>query len=83
MSKQEVIDWALNHGWHRDNFGHVQMELRNTKYRLKLQKTSIRYEKQVTYSDGQHAWVRLTSVYYSELVNNPDAKNFSELVWTD
>lgn len=66
MTKQEFISWAKSRGWKEDKFGHLQKKVGNTSYRFKLSSTAVRFEKQITFSDGKHEWLRLDSGYYKK-----------------
>jgi len=77
MTKEELINWAKDHGWKPDRYGHFQRttcmpegcprEVRT--YRLKLSNIAVRYE--VKTSAG---WVRLRSGYYKNLTTTGDGK---------
>jgi hypothetical protein len=80
MTKEEVIAWALAHGWEKYSPGILQMEALGEKYRLNFCRNVIHFEKQIIYCTGIPVWVILTSVYYSSLVNNLDAYEFYGLL---
>lgn len=71
MTKQEFITWAKSRGWTEDKYGHLQKRIGfgtiSNLIRFKLSSTAIRYEKQITMSDGKHEWLRLYSGYYKDL----------------
>lgn len=72
MTKRQLIDWALAHGWTQDRFGHLQritQDLSAVTYRLKLSSIAVRYETKVGAS-----WVRLRSAYYSKLSVSAEGK---------
>ena len=74
MTKQQFIDWAKSKGWKQDKFGHLQKETNEIYYRFKLSNIAVRYEKQITFSDGKHEWIRITSGYYKDLSINSEGK---------
>ena len=68
LTKQEVIDWAISKGYHKDKYGHLQ----KGEHRIKIQATSIRYEVKVhhpaaLYSGAKNEWMRLRSGYLKDL----------------
>jgi hypothetical protein len=73
MTKDEVIQWAVRHGFTSDKYGHMQKTRANgDRFRLKLQDKSWRYEKRISFGqlnidEYKHPdeWMRLTSGYYS------------------
>ena len=70
MTRDEFINWALKHRWRKDRYGHLQKEIKDKKYRLKLSRIAVRYETQITpnaYSYIKHQWVRIRSGYFSKL----------------
>lgn len=74
MTKVELIDWALNRGWWQDKYGHLQKQINDKQYRLKLSTTAVRYEVRVKYDSGGSSWVRLSSGYYKDLSVSDDNK---------
>ena len=71
MTKEELIKWLISKGYKEDNYGHYQkIGFAGNKIRYKIQATSTRYERQVTFSDGKHEWVRILSAYYKDLSIN-------------
>ena len=69
MTKQELMDWAIERGWKLDLYGHLKREKGGKIYRLKLSRIAVRYE--IKSSAG---WVRLRGGYYSKLNVTPDGK---------
>lgn len=67
MTKNELVDWATQNGWKSDSFGHLQREHMGTKYRLKLQAKSVRYECKAAIGD-HNEWVMLKSEFYSRIL---------------
>lgn len=65
FSKDDLIKWALAHGWVQDQYGHLKKSNR----RLKLQKTSVRYEEM---SIG--TWSLRRSDYYKNLSVGADGR---------
>ena len=74
MTKEEFIAWAIGKGWHIDRYGHLQKILDGKHYRIKIGKTSVRYESMITFSDGKNEWARLRSGYYKNLSLTSDDK---------
>lgn len=72
MTKQQFIYWAKSKGWKEDKFGHLRTE--KGEHRFKLSSIAVRYERQVTFSDGKHEWVRIMSGYYKDLSINSEDK---------
>jgi hypothetical protein len=72
MTKQEFINWAKSKGWKEDKFGHLRTQ--KGKHRFKISSIAARYEKQITFSDGKHEWLRIMSGYYKDLSINSDGK---------
>lgn len=74
MTKQELINWLESKGYHKDNYGHYQKTFEATKFRMKLQDISARYEKQITLTGyngkPKHEWIRIRSAYYKDLSIN-------------
>lgn len=72
MTKQEFMSWAKSKGWKQDKFGHLRTE--KGEHRFKLSSIAVRYERQVTFSDGKHEWIRILSGYYKDLSINSEGK---------
>jgi hypothetical protein len=77
MTKQELIEWALRHGYTKDKYGHLQKTRDNVTHRLKLQATSARIERQLVFEhnmfrDRRTEWYRIRSGYYKNLSINPE-----------
>lgn len=72
MTKEEFVAWALSRGWHADRYGHLQKEVGDKQYRMKISNVAVRYESRITFADGKHEWVRLRSGYYKNLRVMPD-----------
>lgn len=56
----------------QDIYGRMKMTKKNSAgeeriYRLKFQDKSVRYERQITLTDGHKEWLRVASVYYSQI----------------
>lgn len=85
MSKLERKIEAVNAllgtwGWKEDRFGHFHrtIQVRNesesgeVELRLKIQKTSCRFEEKAHYSDGKTFWVKKAADYFSNLIITSD-----------
>jgi hypothetical protein len=59
MTRQEFEQWAVTHGWAKDQWGHYRKGFK----RLKLSSVAARLEVKA----GSVGWVRLRSGYYSRL----------------
>ena len=68
MTKQEFIDWSKSKGWKQDTWGHLKIK-NNPNLRLKIQKTSVRYERIV---GGM--WIKKGSNYYKNLSITEEGK---------
>ena len=53
--------------WKRDRWGHFQHNNGTFQYRLKVQDLTLRFEKQITLSDGKREWLNLASDYYRNI----------------
>jgi hypothetical protein len=85
MTKQEFTNWAKQRGWKEDRFGNLRKEKTDPvshkikKFRLKLNKRSVRYEIQhVNYNFpamgiNEYHWIRLRTGFYKNL--SLDSKN--------
>jgi hypothetical protein len=72
MTKQELINWGLRHGYAHDKYGHMQKTEGESQTRLKLQEISVRFE--IRYKiGGSNEWMKRKGGYYSKLtVNDKD-----------
>lgn len=73
MKKEEAIR-ALRAStrWTEDRFGHFKLDSANgTKYRFKIQDTSIRFERQVLIG-GTNEWFNIVSDYFKNTSLNID-----------
>ena len=69
MKREQLIEWAQNHGWKLDQWGHLRKDTKDgAKRRLKLSRIAVRYEVK---SKG---WVRIQSGYFSKLSISEDGK---------
>ena len=67
MKREELEEWAIRHSFTKDKFGHYQKtSLHNEHIRLKLGKTSVRYERKIRVTD-HNEWQRIVSGYYKNL----------------
>lgn len=66
--------WALRHGYKKSSRTDAyEKELPGGgKLRLKFNKTSLRMEKQIRYTDGISDWVRIRSGYYKNIGITPE-----------
>ena len=77
MTREDFIKWALERGWRKDRYGHLQKQANGKNYRFKLSRVAVRYESQITlkgFSRGKHRWVRIRSGYLSKLHLTPEGK---------
>ena len=61
-------------GWKLDRYGNYILESKGEKYRMKMQKTSVRYEVQCVHSDNSKSWVRLRGAYIKDLSITEEGK---------
>jgi len=80
VTKQQVIDVLLAHGYEKDKFGHYQKTTHNGSenktYRYKLSGVLARKEVQAKIG-GKNEWLRVSSQYYGKLTigtSNPGGK---------
>lgn len=75
MNKTEFIDaLASSNRWEKDRFGHYKCITKNTdgenvKFRLKIQKISVRLERCMIMDDGAKKWFNISSAYYKDIIN--------------
>lgn len=87
MHQTDIIKFFESRGWTLDRFGHLRkdLEMRKTTgeielvpWRIKLQATSLRVERQIQVSgyDGKskNEWLRVTSTYYKDIVTLEDGR---------
>lgn len=76
MKKQEFVEEMKKRGWNQDRWGHFQKEvsLSGDKriMRLKVQKISVRVEKQIIYAETQYTkatkgWLHCDSAYMRDI----------------
>ncbi len=53
--------------WKQDRWGHFQHNNGTFQYRLKVQDLTMRFEKQITLSDGKREWLNIASDYYRNI----------------
>jgi hypothetical protein len=64
---QETKEFFKSNGWNEDPYGNFKKSFKNNKlYRIKFNKTSLRYEAQVDTVPNK-SWVRIRSAYYKDL----------------
>lgn len=69
LLREDLIKWALEHGYTQDKFGHYQKTKNDITVRLKLSKIAVRYEKKAHIVD-HNEWIRIQSGYYKDLSIN-------------
>ena len=70
ITKSQLEQWALRHGFCLDNYGHYQKVTTEGKiYRLSFNKLAVRYEVKI-----QNEWVRISSGYYKNISISSDDK---------
>jgi hypothetical protein len=74
LNKESFIEHALQNGWHKDKYGHLQKTINGKEYRYKIGANSVRLEKRLTFDDGHNEWIRILSQYYKHLYVSPDNK---------
>lgn len=79
LTKQDIIDWAIEEGWKLDKWGHLQKKVGDKEYRFKLSSTAMRYEVKIRYPGTQYTspssdWLRLRSGYYKDLSFTPEGR---------
>lgn len=74
MTKEEFVAWALGRGWYADRYEHLQKEVGDKQYRMKISNVAVRYESRITFADGKHEWVQLRSGYFKNLSIASDGK---------
>jgi hypothetical protein len=76
FDREAAIAFFTAHGWKEDKYGHLQRVAMNADqertYRIKLQDTSLRVERQITVM-GQHEWQRINGDYYCNITIEGDA----------
>lgn len=66
MTRQELEQWTVRHGYVKDRYGHYQRQTENRSVRrIKLSRVSVRLEVK-----SGHGWVRLRSGYYKNISLN-------------
>ncbi len=80
MKRQDLEEFLLRKGYVSDRYGNFKKTSEDGKStrRCKLQKTSVRVERQIVYSDGSKGWVRIMSGFYSQMsiTENDKLKGF-------
>ena len=71
VTKQDMIKWAIRHGYSKDKYNHYQKKDGKT-YRLKLSNVMARLELKLCfdkteYSPSHNEWTRLRSGYYKDI----------------
>jgi len=74
LTKQDLIDWALEHGWTLDRYGNLHVGNDERRYRLKLSDISARLELRVDHEAGGSEWIRLKSAYLKDITVTPEGK---------
>jgi len=69
MTRDELIAWAMHHGWTPNRWGHLKKEFDNGTHRLKLSRIAARHEIHTPFG-----WARLASGYYKDLQLTADGK---------
>jgi hypothetical protein len=66
LTRDDIIKWAIEHGYTSDKFGHYQRTAKDRTIRLKLSNIAMRYEVK-SYIVDHNEWIRLQSGYYKDL----------------
>jgi hypothetical protein len=79
MNITQLEQWASEHGFQKDKWGHWQKKNEVNEYRLKLSNISVRYEVKVhhagtEYSKPDSEWVRIQSGYLKNILITPEGK---------
>ncbi len=79
MNKLQLIEWAKQHGFTEDKFGHYQKSANGKEYRLKISNVAVRYEVKIhhdktEYSPASSEWLRLQSGYFKDLSITAEGK---------
>ena len=79
IDKRQLEQWAEQHGYQKDKWGHYQKSANGNDYRLKISNIAVRYEfkihdKGTEYSRPNNRWIRLQSGYFKDLSITPDNK---------
>lgn len=70
---EDLESWMTRHGYKEDKYGNYIKTVEDRVYRMKFNKTSLRYEGKVFHADGTTSWVRLRTGYYSQMsINSGD-----------
>ena len=74
MTKKEkhylsITNWLESNGWKITSYGHYELISNGSKYRMKFQKTSIRFEKHWKNEMGGK-WYKIASDYVSKIFIN-------------
>lgn len=64
----------LSTKWKKDRFGHYKRIIKDAngediQLRFKIQKISVRLEKNITRQDGTKEWYNISSTYYKDIVH--------------
>lgn len=81
MKRQDLEEFLLRKGYVSDRYGNFKKTSEDGKStrRYKMQKTSVRIERQIVYSDGSKGcWIRILSGFYSQMsiTENDKLKGF-------
>lgn len=75
VTKQQITDWAIRHGYKPDKYGHLQHSGKvNGTRRIKLQDKSFRFEVKSEPVQGAASWTRLRTGYYATVTISKDDK---------
>lgn len=69
MTRDEIIDWGLEHGWKEDKQGNLRRESDGKLFRLKFGKKKVRGEIRV-----DDRWIRQGSGYYKNMSISEEGK---------
>lgn len=82
MNKEEFINFLETKSvlkLKRDSYGNYKgTDVKGNVIRYKLQKNSVRYEKQLKFSD-KNEWMKVWSEYYKNLEINPETGNLKRI----
>lgn|SRR5574343_1686530 len=72
LSKSDIKEiFILYSKFAPDNYGHLKLTKQNNGtnvlYRLKFQDLSLRYERQLIFSNGDKEWRNIRTVYYKDI----------------
>lgn len=71
---EDIHNWAIANGWEEDRWGNYKKTTADGEYRIKIQKTSIRYEVKYDKVGDGSPWARIRSGYIKDINITEDGR---------